>query len=106
MIQKEIILKNAVVLGTKEDGTILEVNTIILREPTAGDLRGLSLKSLVVDSKSDDWVVLLSRISQPALPVASINMMGMKDFSKLIAGALEILGEDETVEQEEDIQKT
>ena len=99
MIQKEIILKNPATLGTKEDGTTLETTKIILREPTAGDLRGLSLKSLVVDSKSDDWIVLLSRISQPALPVASINIMGMKDFSRMIAGALEILGEDETVEE-------
>ena len=102
MIQKEITLKDPVVLGQTESGASNETTKITLREPTAGDLRGLSLKSLIADSKSDEWVILLSRITAPALPVASINLMNMKDFSRLIAGALEILGEDET--EQEDIQ--
>ena len=102
-MQKEVILRNPAILGQTEGWANNETKRITLREPTAGDLRGLSLKSLVVDSKSDDWVVLLSRISSPAIPIASINLMSMKDFSKLIAGALEMLGEDE--KQEEDTQK-
>ena len=98
MLQKEIKLKNPVVLGQSESGLANETYNITLREPTAGDLRGLSLKSLIVDSKSDDWVILLSRISAPLLPIASINMMSMKDFSALIAGALEMLGEEQDKE--------
>ncbi|MDR2008098.1 MAG: phage tail assembly protein [Alphaproteobacteria bacterium] len=94
-MQKEIILKTPIILGTKEDGSISETSKVILREPTAGDLRGLSLKSLVVDSNSSDWIILLTRISQPNLSSAAINIMPMRDFSKLIAGVLEMLGEDE-----------
>lgn len=99
MIQKEITLKNPVIIGQTENGNTKETTKISLREPTAGDLRGLSLKSLVVDTKGDDWIVLLSRISVPSIPIASINLISMKDFSNLIAGALEMLGEEEETEE-------
>ena len=103
MIQKEIILQKPVILGVDQIGNTTETTKVTLREPTAGDLRGLSLRSLVVDSKSDDWIVLLSRISTPALPIAAINLIGMKDFSRLIAASLEMLGED--IQEQEVIQR-
>jgi hypothetical protein len=104
MIQKEITLKSPVILCTKEDGATSETNKISLREPTAGDLRGLSLKTLLSDNTTNDWVIFLNRISSPKIPLASFDIMTASDFVSLVFAVTQILNgvEEETKKEDED----
>ncbi|MFL1781177.1 Phage tail protein E [Candidatus Hepatincolaceae symbiont of Richtersius coronifer] len=96
---KEITLKSPVMMGVKEDGTVNELKTFKLREPTAGDLRGISLKNLVAENKGDEWITLLSRITIPQIPVSSLNIIPFRDFASLMLGATELLGEEQGAQE-------
>lgn len=92
----EVVFDKAMIVGTKEDGSVNEITKVTLREPTAGDLRGLSLTKLFSDMRVDDWSILLSRITSPSINEGFINLMSIKDYSKLTeAVAMLIEGETE-----------
>lgn len=99
---KTINLEKSLIVGTKDDGSFNEITKITFREPTAGDLRGLSLKSLLADTRADDWMTLLSRVSFPSVSKEVLSMMNIKDFTNCVAAIMEILGDEK---KPEDIQK-
>lgn len=74
---KKIELKNPIKRGEKTEITAVEV-----REPKAGELRGLKLMevaSLDVNAMTE----LLQRITTPALTKQELNTMNLGDFTAL-----------------------
>lgn len=58
------------------------INTIEIRKPNVGTLRGLSLQS-VLQWDVTTMTKLLPRITSPALSEAEINTMDIPDFTEL-----------------------
>ncbi|MBF5003377.1 phage tail assembly protein [Diaphorobacter caeni] len=62
------------------------IETLVIRRPRAGELRGLSLTE-VANMKTDAMVDLLPRITQPSLLKHEVEAMGPADF---ISCAMEV----------------
>lgn len=58
------------------------INTLVLRKPKAGELRGLSLKDLLT-SDVGTIITLVPRISDPILTDAEAAMLDPADFAEI-----------------------
>ncbi|TRD18400.1 phage tail assembly protein [Palleronia caenipelagi] len=67
-----------------------EVTEITLREPRAGELRGLSMTQ-IAQMEAGQMMRLLPRITQPPLSEAQISALSLRDFFGLSAGAASFL---------------
>lgn len=64
------------------------ITSVVLRKPSAGELRGLTLKD-VGEIKFDTMIKLLPRITSPALTEPECAAMDLADFTNL---ATEVAG--------------
>lgn len=71
-----IILKTPIKRGEKE------ITEIEIREPKAGELRGIKLLD-VVQMDATAYAELLPRISQPVLTKDEFNQLSMSDFAQV-----------------------
>lgn len=55
------------------------ITVLYLREPTAGDLRGIKLAGLA-QFEGGELAALLPRISMPRLAPAEVNTLGLRDL--------------------------
>lgn len=84
-------LKTHIVIGRDAETQDLKyLEEIKFREPTAGDLRGLSLMK-VFESDMDSWTILLSRICEPKINPELLKNLGLKDICELIGKVLNFL---------------
>jgi hypothetical protein len=74
----------------REGGEFKHLDKIEFREPTAGDLRGLTLTK-VFESDIDSWLILLSRITTPKISTQFLERMNAADMSMLINKAVSFL---------------
>ncbi len=82
--------KKTITLNTPITRGDTHISSLEMREPLAGDLRGLSLHS-VLTFDIDAMVILLPRITQPALIDSEIKKMRIRDITTLaqeVAGFL------------------
>ncbi|MEM8554394.1 MAG: phage tail assembly protein [Pseudomonadota bacterium] len=73
---------------TRGETTIAEV---AVREPKAGEMRGLN-QSEVYSMKTDTMIKLLPRITEPALTPDELADMPMSDFGNLSLTVVKFLG--------------
>ena len=59
-----------------------KVTKVVLRKPKAGELRGLTLQSLVT-TEVTALLTLIPRISEPPLTAEEVNQIDPGDFSEL-----------------------
>ena len=78
----KITLKNAIVRGETE------ITEVELREPKAGELRGVRLNDLI-NADSDAVLTVLPRITTPSLQKHELEQLCAYDFSEF---AGEIMG--------------
>ncbi len=78
----KIVLKKELAIGKNEDGSSKVISELALREPTAGDLRGLSFKKLG-ELDVDTLTALISRTSRPSLSPALVSSMGLAVFNQI-----------------------
>ncbi|MBK1725726.1 phage tail assembly protein [Halorhodospira neutriphila] len=71
-----------VTLGTPIQRGDQEIDTVQLRQPTAGELRGLNLVD-VVQLEAGALITLLPRITDPGLTDAEVAGLGVTDFMAL-----------------------
>lgn len=84
-------LKKPIIIGRDAESKELKyIEEIKFREPTAGDLRGLSLVK-VFESDMDSWNILLSRICEPKINPELLKNLGLKDMCELIGKVLNFL---------------
>lgn len=88
--EKTVQLKNAITLGNNQ------VQEITIRKANVSHLRGISLVKLF-NLEADEFVKLLPRISEPALPEAVLNQMDISDFMLLVTEAVNFLAPSDTV---------
>ncbi len=88
---------NPLIIGLNDDGNFKYLNSVSFREPTAGDLRGLSLMK-IFESDVDSWLILLSRITLPRINMEFLNKMSLTDTPNIIAKILGLLGNEARVE--------
>ncbi|CAM3042350.1 phage tail assembly protein [Dichelobacter nodosus] len=84
-----IQLKTAIKRGDKN-----EITRVELREPSAGELRGLKLLD-VVAMDVNALVELLPRITTPSLSPIELRAMNLVDFTELAKGIGEFFSEKE-----------
>lgn len=71
----KITLSKPIKMGDKE------ITEIDIREPTAGELRGVKISDIVqVDVAA--FELLLPRITNPALSSSHVSQLSLKDFAK------------------------
>ncbi len=87
----KVDLKQDLVIGKNEDGSYKEIEELSFRDITAGDIRGLSIKELLVDLKSDAWLVLLPRICEQNINASAFAALNVLDFTNIIAKVAEQL---------------
>lgn len=69
-----------------------EIEELSLREPVAGDLKGVSLRSLGEDTKADDLLKIACNIVEPKLPIGVLESLPIKDFIAITNVIAEYLG--------------
>jgi len=69
-----------------------EIQELHFREPLAGDLKGVSLRSLGEDTKADDLLKIACNIVEPKLPIGVIESIPIKDFIAITNIIAEYLG--------------
>ncbi len=84
-------LNKKLTVGKNEDGSYKEIEELSFRDITAGDIRGLSIKELLVDLKSDAWLVLLPRICEQNINASAFATLNVLDFTNIIAKVAEQL---------------
>lgn len=82
----KITLGSPITMGEKN------VSEISLREPTAGELRGVKLLDLMQFEYSG-FEALLPRITTPALSPGQVAALKPKDYLKLCAGVVAFFGD-------------
>ena len=70
------------------------VHEITLREPSAGELRGIRLFELT-QGDAEAVIKLLPRISSPALTPAEANKLGLSDFARAMILVAEMFALDD-----------
>jgi phage tail protein E len=70
------------------------VHEITLREPSAGELRGIRLFELT-QGDAEAVIKLLPRISSPALTPAEANKLGLRDFARAMILVAEMFALDD-----------
>ncbi len=93
---------NPIVAGVNSDGSMKYLSEVSFREPTAGDLRGLSLVK-IFESDVDSWLILLSRITTPMIHKEFLDKMSLSDTPNIIAKVLGLLGNGSMVEDTHEI---
>lgn len=78
------------VIGAESTGEFKYLNEVSFREPTSGDLRGLTLVK-IFESDVDSWLILLNRITTPNIPLEFLKRMNLTDMSNFIAKVLDFL---------------
>lgn len=86
--RKTLKLKNPI---TRDDKPVYE---IALREPSAGELRGIRLFDLT-QGDSDALIKLLPRITTPALTPAEANKLSLRDFARALTAVAEMFALDD-----------
>jgi hypothetical protein len=76
---------NTIALTTPLKRGDKDITEIILREPNAGALRGLSIGD-VINAKVDALIVLVPRISEPKITEAEMRSMNLRDLAMLAGG--------------------
>lgn len=84
----KILLKSPI---KRDNQTISE---IALREPSAGELRGIKLLDLM-QGETSALMELLPRISQPVLTKAEAHALSLKDLAQVMNALGEMLIDDE-----------
>ncbi|XWO13517.1 phage tail assembly protein [Candidatus Hepatincola sp. Pdp] len=69
-----------------------EIQELHFREPVAGDLKGVSLRSLGEDTKADDLLKIAGNIVEPKLPIGVLESIPIKDFIAITNVIAEYLG--------------
>lgn len=69
-----------------------EMQELYLREPLAGDLKGVSLRSLGEDTKAEDLLKIACNILEPKLPMGVLETIPIKDFVSITNVIAEYLG--------------
>lgn len=69
-----------------------EMQELYVREPLAGDLKGVSLRSLGEDTKVDDLLKIAANIVEPKLPIGILESLPIKDFVAITNLIAEYLG--------------
>lgn len=75
---KKITLNRPLVMGERE------IHTLELREPTAGDCRGISLMELFSQMNPEAYIQLLPRITTPSITVAQGAQLSLPDLTKIM----------------------
>ncbi len=85
---KKIVLKKPIKREDKDDKKITELS---VREPTAGDLRGIKLLD-VMQMDTTAYAELIPRIVTPVITRCDFNQLSLADFTQLataVAGFIE-----------------
>lgn len=85
---KTLKLKNPII---RDDNPVHEIT---LREPSAGELRGIRLFELT-QGDAEAVIKLLPRISTPALTPAEANKLSLRDFSRALILVAEMFALDD-----------
>lgn len=84
---KTVTLQNPIPYG---DGTLSEIT---LREPKAGELRGIGLRPLMMDMEPEAMMMLLPRISSPLVTKEQAAHLSMRDITTIFGAIAGFLGD-------------
>lgn len=80
---KKISLNKPILMGEHQ------IHCLELREPTAGDCRGISLIDLFQHMNPEAYMQLLPRITSPAITSAQVASLSLPDLAKV----MQVMGE-------------
>lgn len=90
-MNKTISLSTPLVFGKQE------ISALELRQPTAGDLRGIKLTA-IMDLDVSTILTLTARISLTPMPTATLDAMSPADLANLSAGIADFFNPAPTTE--------